>query len=264
MTTRPLPAGDKDVDSLAAERVVRHLEELIENGRLKPGDRLPAERELAQVVGVSRPTLRAGLRSLAALGVIESRHGAGTFITAGPPRLSTGPLSMMAALHGFTRDEMFEARLVLEVGAAGLAAEKASGENLATMSEEVAGMFASLDDPQSFLLHDVRFHRAVAAASGNPVLAALVEMVSALVYERRRLTVERARDLKQSAEMHRRIYNAIRARAPERARHEMTDHLAQARRAQASEDEGRTDTRPEDPTAAPPPASRGGRRRRTP
>jgi GntR family transcriptional regulator, transcriptional repressor for pyruvate dehydrogenase complex len=265
MTTRPLGAGEKGVDSLAAERVVRHLEDLIENGRLKPGDRLPAERELAQVVGVSRPTLRAGLRSLAALGVIESRHGAGTFITAGPPRLSTGPLSLMAALHGFTRDEMFEARLVLEVGAAGLAAEKASGENLATMAEEVAGMFASLDDPQPFLLHDVRFHRAVAVASGNPVLAALVEMVSALVYERRRLTVERARDLKQSAEMHRRIYNAIRARAPERARAEMTDHLAQARRAQASEDDGRTtEPTPPDATAAAPPASRAGRRRTKP
>src|SRR5712692_7470564 len=89
----------RESDALAAERVVLHLERQIESGELKPGDRLPPERELARQVGVSRPTVRAGLRSMAALGVVESRHGAGTFITAGPPRLSTGPLSLMAALH---------------------------------------------------------------------------------------------------------------------------------------------------------------------
>ena len=227
----------KDLDSLTAERVVRHLEALIEAGDLKPGDRLPPERELALRLGVSRPSVRAGLRSLVALGIVESRHGAGSFITAGPPRLSTGPLSLMAALHGFTRDEMFEARLVLEVGAAGLAAERARGEDMAAISEEVAGMFASLADPHAFLLHDVRFHRAVAAASHNPVLAALVEMVSAFVYERRRLTVERSRDLKEAAEMHRRLYAAVRERDPDRARREMTHHLDKARRAQASEDD---------------------------
>ncbi|HMC20966.1 MAG TPA: FCD domain-containing protein, partial [Thermoanaerobaculia bacterium] len=75
-------------------------------------------------------------------------------------------------------------------------------------------------------------------ASGNPVLQALVEMVSSLVYEQRRLTVERAKDLKESAEMHRRIYQAIRDRDPERAREEMTRHLDLARMAQASEDPG--------------------------
>jgi GntR family transcriptional repressor for pyruvate dehydrogenase complex len=228
-----LPAAD---ESLATERVVLHLERLIIHGELKPGDRLPAERELARQVGVSRPSVRAGLRSLAALGVLESRHGAGTFITSGPPRLSSGPLSLMAALHGFTRDEMFEARRVLEAGAAGMAAENATGEDLAVMSEEVTGMFAALGDPQEFLLHDVRFHRALAAASGNPVLAALVDMVSTLVYERRRLTVERARDLKESAEMHRRIYTAVREKDVERARREMSAHLDLARMAQASED----------------------------
>lgn len=236
MTTRAIPLVVKDDDSLTAERVVRHLETMIVSGDLKPGDRLPPERELAQQLGVSRPSVRAGLRSLVALGIVESRHGAGSFITAGPPRLSTGPLSLMAALHGFTRDEMFEARLVLEVGAAGLAAERAQGDDLAAMSEEVTGMFASLGDPHSFLLHDVRFHRAIAVASHNPVLAALVEMVSAFNYERRRLTVERSRDLKEAADLHRRVYAAVRDHDVERARREMTQHLDRARRAQATED----------------------------
>jgi GntR family transcriptional repressor for pyruvate dehydrogenase complex len=213
----------------AAARVVQHVEALIAAGRLRPGDRLPPERELALQVGVSRPTVRAGLRWLAAMGVVRARQGSGTFITDGPPRMEPGALGMLATLHGFTRDEMFEARRVLEVGVAGLAAERATADQLASMADEVTGLFASLDAPHAFLLRDVRFHRSVASGSGNPVLAALVELVSVLVYDRRRLTIERAQDLKESAEMHRRIYAAIRERDPEAARREMAYHLDTAR-----------------------------------
>lgn len=220
----------------SADQVVRHVALLIERGELRPGDRLAPERELALELGVSRPTVRAGLHALAAMGVTESRQGAGTFITGGPPRLGAGPLSFLAALHGFTRDQIFEARKLLETGAAGLAAERGLTDRLAPMAEEVTGMFAAMTEPQTFLLHDVRFHRAVAGASGNPVLLALVEMISSLVYEQRRLTVERAHDLKESAEMHRRIYQAIRDRDPDRARAEMSRHLELARSAQASEE----------------------------
>lgn len=228
--------GGGSVDLQAADEVVRHVAVLIEKGRLRPGDRLPAERELALELGVSRPTIRAGLQTLAAMGVTESKQGAGTFITDGPPRLGAGPLSFLAALHGFTRDEVFQARQILEVGAAGLAAERGLAERLAPMAEEVTGMFATLDDPQAYLLHDVRFHQAVAAASANPVIQALVEMVSSLVYEQRRSSVERAHDLKESAEMHRQIYQAIRDRDPQRARAEMSRHLEMTRQAQAAEE----------------------------
>src|SRR5687767_15638469 len=186
-----------ELEAQSADQVVRHIALLIESGNLKPGDRLAPERELARELGVSRPTVRAGLHALAAMGVTESRQGAGTFITGGPPRLGAGPLSFLAALHGFTRDQIFEARKVLEVGAAGLAAERGLADRLAPMAEEVAGMFATLEDPQTFLVHDVRFHRGVAAAADSPVLLALVEMISSLVYEQRRLTVERAHDLKE-------------------------------------------------------------------
>ena len=221
----------------STEQVVSHVRNLIERGEVRPGDRLPAERDLAIQIGVSRPTVRAGLRALAAMGVVQSRHGSGTFIPAGPPSLGTEALSFLAALHGFTREEMYEARRILEVGATGLAAERATPEQIATLAEEVAGMFASMDDPQVFLVHDINFHRAVAAASGNPIVASLVEMVSALYYERRRETAMRAsdRDLRDAAEMHRKIYQAIRAHEAETARRAMHAHLMQASAHQAQE-----------------------------
>jgi len=221
----------------SSEQVVAFVKRLIERGRLRPGDRLPAERALAQRIGVSRPTLRAGLHSLAALGVVHSRHGSGTYIPDGPPALRTEPLRFLAALHGFTRDEMHEARRILEVGAAGLAAERATPQQLTTLADEVAGMLGSLAERQVFLVHDVSFHRGVAAASGNPIVAALVEMVSAMYYERRVQTVARASesDMKDAAEAHRRIYQAIKVRDVDGARQQMNAHLIEASAHQARE-----------------------------
>jgi len=217
------------------DRVVEHVRRLIENGELKPGDRLPGERDLALELHVSRPSVRSGLEALESMRVVVSRRGAGTFIADGPPNLGTEPLSLLASLHHFTPNEMFEARQVLEVGVAGLAAEHAQAEQLAAMAEEVTEMFASLEDPAAFLVHDVRFHRAVASGCGNRVLAALMEMVSAQFYELRKETVEHARDLRESAEMHRRVYRTIRARDPEAARVTMTEHLLKAQHAQTLE-----------------------------
>jgi GntR family transcriptional regulator, transcriptional repressor for pyruvate dehydrogenase complex len=221
----------------STDQVVAFVRDLIVRGRLRPGDRLPGERELAIQIGVSRPSVRAGLHALAAMGVVRSRHGSGTYIPDGPPALGSEPLSFLAALHGFTREEMYEARRILEIEAAGLAAERATAEHLATLAEEVAGMFANRDNPQLFLLHDINFHRGVADAAKNPIVGTLVGMVSALYYERRRGAVERASDsdLRDAAEAHRRIYQSIRARDPQGARRAMNEHLLQAFRYQAQE-----------------------------
>jgi GntR family transcriptional repressor for pyruvate dehydrogenase complex len=225
-------------DSVAVEQVIAHVRGLIERGEVRPGDRLAPERRLAVDVGVSRPSVRAGLRSLAALGVVQTRHGAGTFITDGPPALVSESLGMLAALHGIGFGRLFEARRVLEVGTAALSAERATGDQIAAMSDEITGMYASLEDPQAFLLHDVRFHRAVALGANNAVLGALIEMVASLHYEQRRVTVARAREsLRETADMHRRIYQAIRARDPEAARAAMDEHLRAAQSAQASEEQ---------------------------
>jgi GntR family transcriptional repressor for pyruvate dehydrogenase complex len=229
-----------------AERVVHHVRDLIERGTIKPGDRLPAERLLAAQIGISRPSLRAGLRALAAMGIVEARHGSGTFIKAGPIMLVPEPLQLLAALHGLTRDELFEARRLLEVGVAGLAAERATPEQVAAMADAVAGMFAGLGDPPEHLAHDVRFHRAVAAGANNKAVGALIEMISALFFELRRSSIEHAVDLRDSAEQHRRIYQAIRAREPEKARQAMADHLTSAQANQAAEESERGGDQPWD------------------
>ena len=222
-------------DSAAA--VVAHVRQLIDSGTLGPGARLPPERDLAREVGVSRPTVRAGLRTLAALGVVRSRRGSGTYIPDGPPTLGADALSFLAALHKFTQDDVYEARRILEVGAAGLAAERATPDQLATLADEVAGLFASLNERQVFLVHDINFHRSIAAASGNPIVASLVEMVSLLFYERRRATAERAidRNLRDAADSHRQIYQAVRAHDVDAARRAMNDHLVRSRSYQAKE-----------------------------
>jgi GntR family transcriptional regulator, transcriptional repressor for pyruvate dehydrogenase complex len=221
----------------AGGQVVEHVRRLLEAGQLKPGDRLPPERDLATQMGVSRPSVRSGLRSLQTMGIVRSRQGSGTYIVDGPARLGGDPLRFLAALHGFTREEMFEARRVLEVGTVGLSAERATPEQIAVMADEVTGMFASLEEPQMFLVHDVQFHRSLAAGSQNQVLITLIETLSEMFYEGRRLTIEHAVDLRESAEMHRGIYTAVRSRNVDEARRQMDDHLLQAQKAQAVEPE---------------------------
>ncbi len=238
MTSRTIkPVRSVRSNGPTTEQVVSQVHNLIRRGKLRPGDRLPPEREFSKQLRISRPSLRAGLRSLIAMGVLRARQGSGTFVADGPPTLNSGQLSLLAALHGFTYDQMYEARMVIEVQVAGLAAENATGDELATLAEELAGMYAKLNDPQPYLLHDIRFHRAVAAASGNPILAALMEMVSAVMYQHRSKTIGRAHDFRQSLDMHERIYRAIHARKPEEARHAMQEHLRLARQAYASEEE---------------------------
>ncbi|HKX84748.1 MAG TPA: FadR/GntR family transcriptional regulator, partial [Pyrinomonadaceae bacterium] len=194
-TTKPdiFKSLDSQNNSTTAEGVVAQLRDMIHRGELSSGDRLPPERELAQMLGVSRPTLRAGIRSLTTVGILQSRQGAGTFVAERDesPTLDSSPLRMMAALHGFTSDEMFEARLALEMSIAGLAAKRATAEQITLMSEEIAGMYASLSDPEQYLVHDMRFHQTIAAASGNRILTSLMNMIAAILYDSRSKTVKR-------------------------------------------------------------------------
>lgn len=226
-----------DRNGTTAEEVASRLREMIHSGELSAGDKLPPERDLAKILGVSRPTLRAGIRSLSAVGILYSKQGAGTFVAARheSPTLDSSPLRMLSALHGFSSDEMFEARLALEMSIAGMAAKRVTSEQMTTLAEEIAGMYASLNEPEQYLIHDMRFHQIVAAASGNRILTALMNMVATILFEYRSKTVKRAKDLKESAEQHHNIYRALRDHDPEGAEKAMHDHLVETQKAQRLE-----------------------------
>ena len=217
-------------------QVVNHVRSLLESGTLRPGDKIPPEREFARALKISRASLRTGIGYLAAMGVMKIRHGVGTFVADGPPDFGESSLSLMGALHGFQSWQMFEARSILESSLAALAAERGKEEHHTALAEEVAEMFATLNTPTDYLIHDVLFHRIIAKASGNPILAAIMETVTSSMYDRRRKTVERATDLRESAEMHREIFRAIRARKPLEARRLMEEHLRLAQAAQGVEE----------------------------
>jgi GntR family transcriptional repressor for pyruvate dehydrogenase complex len=239
---------------MATDLVTAYVHDLIESGECRPGDRLPSERDLAGLVGVSRPSVRAAIQALAALGVVEARRGSGTFITDRPFCFTSGSLRFFAALHGISEEHLFEVRRFLEMDMAELAAERATGAQLAAISEEVMEMFAVRGDPEHFLVHDIRFHHAVSRAAGNPVLGALAEMVAEAFFEWRRESVIPLHGAAVAAEHHKKIYKAIRDQDPERARREMSTHMHWAEQVRAIETDvgqgfggSRTETTPDEP-----------------
>jgi GntR family transcriptional repressor for pyruvate dehydrogenase complex len=222
-------------DTHRTMQVVDHIRSLMQKGTLQPGDQIPPEREFARTLKISRASLRTGINYLAAMGVLKVRHGVGTFVADGPPEFDKASLSLMGVLHGFQSWQMFEARLILESSLAELAAERSTEEHHAALSEEVAEMFAALGSPADYLIHDILFHRIISQASGNPILATLMETITSALYDDRRKTVEHSRDLRESAEVHRELYRAIRTRNPAEARRLMEHHLRTAQTAQKME-----------------------------
>ena len=240
MTRLPHDAHDTD----RTRQVVNHIRALLEKGALRPGDRIPPERELARTLKISRASLRTGIGYLVAIGVMRVRHGVGTFIKDGPAEFSKASLGLMGALYGFQFWQMFEARLIIESSLAALAAERGKEEHHAALAEEVAEMYAIADNPAEFLKHDMLFHRIIAQASCNPILAALIETITTAMYEKRLKTVQRANYLRDMAEMHREIFRAIRAHNPVEARKLMEHHLRMAESAQNLELPGMKSVRP--------------------
>jgi len=112
-----------------SEGIIEQVRDLITSGRLKPGDRLPAERELAHTLSVSRSAVREGIRALESLGIVEARAGQGTFVA--PPQRDAITNSLFRARD--TQRKLFEVRRVLEPGLAGLAARRARPEQLEKM-----------------------------------------------------------------------------------------------------------------------------------
>jgi GntR family transcriptional regulator, transcriptional repressor for pyruvate dehydrogenase complex len=199
-----------------------HLRELAGRGELRPGDRLPSERELARQLCISRPSLRESISHLATFGILKSVHGVGTFVTAG---LQRSPVTRFDEFYDSGYRQMFETRLVLEPEIAFLAAERATERQIHDLADAVLEMSASADNPDEYLVHDIRFHRMVTLACGNPVLGALMETVKASAFDHRCHNDGESLELQKYAEEHRKIYRAIRSHNPAGARLAMERHL---------------------------------------
>ncbi len=221
----------RDSASALDQRVVIYIRDLVESGQLVAGERLPAERDLATQLGVSRTALREALHTLAALGLVELRHGRGVFITGGSTAATAQRLSasLGVADHVARLHELFEIRRVLEGSAAGWAAERAT-------PAQIAEMRAVLDEarqacnltPLDYAVVgqlDARFHALVAGSAANRTLTLLM---ATLLTE---LGVARGHSLKipgrvaRSIAQHDAIVAAIVAQDAALARGRMLEHL---------------------------------------
>lgn len=214
-----------------SEVVVDGIKDMITSGRLSAGSRLPVEKDLAEDLGVSRGSLREGVRALVLMGVLETRQGAGTYVTALDPATLLGPLAVLVDLQrpGDVVDLM-TVRRVLEVEAAGRAALRISDAELAEADDVLAEMEAMIKqdvvDHDAVMEADVAFHRVIANASGNPTLSALIDGVASRTVRARlwrALHVEGV-ESRTHAEHHA-ILAALRARDPDAARLRMGVHL---------------------------------------
>ena len=159
--------------------VVAAIKAMILTGELSAGDRLPTEKDLGARLGVSRGPFREGVSALAAMGVLDTRQGDGTYVTSLEPSLLMESLSFVVDVRNDDGARQFLAvRRVLECEAAALAAMNIDADGLAAAERELADSDAAAQEPaniERFFAAVVGFHRAVAAGAGNPVLAALID-----------------------------------------------------------------------------------------
>jgi len=157
--------------------LARHIVDEITDRRLVPGDRLTPEREMLVQYGVGRGTLREALRFLEIQGIVRMKSGPGGGAVVNSPDSShlASTLALLFQVRGSTFAEVLELRSIIETSLAGLAAERATAEDIAGLAECVETMEACIDDLDAFLEENSRFHERFAAASGNPLSGLLVE-----------------------------------------------------------------------------------------
>ena len=142
---------------------------MILDGRLAPGQRLPSERALSEALRISRPTVREAIRSLQAMHILESRHGAGTFVASLSVEELLAPLQFVLSLADGALEHLFEVRLLLEPGAAALAAERATPDEVGDLRDCAARAEKAVDDPDAMLRLDTELHERIVRASANPL-----------------------------------------------------------------------------------------------
>jgi GntR family transcriptional repressor for pyruvate dehydrogenase complex len=206
--------------------VTEAILEMIASNKLKPGDALPPERELGVQFDVSRTVIREAVRTLRAKGLLEVKSGSGVRIVAVDG--ATVRESMRHFVRGSSLDyaKVDEVRRVLEVAAAGLAAERATEDDIARIDETIVLLENECHDLEKSVQHDLAFHRGLATATHNELFLVLHDSMGEMLVEVRRRNLSRGpTERRLVVEMHRRIRDAVAAHDSDGAKHAMRNHL---------------------------------------
>jgi GntR family transcriptional repressor for pyruvate dehydrogenase complex len=227
--TSPTPAASAPSQT---DVVIQGIKRMITSGDLVPGSRLPIEKDLAETLAVSRGSLREGVRALAMMGVLETKQGAGTYVTSLDPNLLLAPMGFMVDLQSPANSAHLQSvRRVLETEAVARAATRISEADLAEAARILDGIEPAVFaddgiDHEAVMEADIAFHRIIARASQNPALEALIEaLASRTVRARLWRAISDGGAVRDTQREHRAILAELAAREPERARIRMATHL---------------------------------------
>ena len=210
------------------DEAIEKIKQMIVSGELQPGARLPREADLAERLGLSRNSLREAVRALTLVRILDTRQGDGTYVTTLEPDMLLDAVSFLGELNqDRTVLDVLEVRRELETIAAGLAAQRASEDAVAELRRLLEDPAGRGDDVEALVANDLAFHRAIGEASGNPVLASLLDGLSGTTTRARiwRAITQRGALARTHAE-HRAIFDAIEARRPKLARAWAAVHVA--------------------------------------
>jgi DNA-binding FadR family transcriptional regulator len=193
------------------QQAIDKIKEMIISGELGPGARLPKEADLAARLGLSRNSLREAVRALTLIRILETRQGDGTYVTSLEPEILLETMTFVADFHqDGTLLYVLQVRRILESAATGLAAQHITDAELEALGELVGGMDAC-ETVEAFVENDLAFHRTIALASRNPVLASLLDSFSSRTSRARVWRgVTQAGAIEQTKADHRAIYDALR------------------------------------------------------
>ncbi|MFC3995867.1 FadR/GntR family transcriptional regulator [Nocardiopsis sediminis] len=212
------------------QRAIEQIKGRIADGTLRPGDRLPTERDLSADLGVSRSSMREAIRALTTLGVLEARHGAGVYVTALRPGDLLETFSVLAEVsQGETLIEVLQVRRMLEPAATALAAARADDAQLRRLGELVDRIGSG--DEGDTVAADLTFHQAIVEITGNATLAAINDGLSSRTFNARVWRGHREPGAAaRLREDHARIHRALLARDPDAARAAATMHVLEVER----------------------------------
>jgi GntR family transcriptional regulator, transcriptional repressor for pyruvate dehydrogenase complex len=207
------------------EEVVGQLHQLVDEGKLKVGDRLPAERELAETFRVSRSSVREAIKTLEREGLVVTKPGSGTFISAVDVESLVAPLASLLSRGKDALIDLFEMRRLVEPGIAALAAERATPADILRLKEICAAQEQQIMRQASAVESDAAFHMTIGQATHNAALQRLVAAIVEILKPMREQSLQTPGRAQESLASHREILVAIELHAPELARQAMQRHI---------------------------------------